>query len=292
MDAKSLTARGGDWASLQAHLGWVYEGPVLSHGRTGSFEPYYMGAWLIISGSAAVRRSGVETTAKAGQWLIPWPGFHQQEFTPDAKILSVRFRAHWPDGKPLFEHGLSTRFRSAEHPEMEVAARRLLKIARRYTPAHPDRLAQAQFPIDDFIAMQTRLLEFVGVFAHVLIQRGLRPNRLGIRDERVLQALAWLDRHALSERFLEEELAARVGLGPSQLVRLFRREVGVTPKRYFESRRRSVSARLLADSATPIKQIASDLGFAHLSDFSLWFKTVHGLSPRSFRLNIAENKTA
>jgi AraC family transcriptional regulator len=92
-----------------------------------------------------------------------------------------------------------------------------------------------------------------------------------------------LDRLPLSAAFSESDLAKLAGLQMGHFVRIFRRQVGVTPKRYFMKRRRAACRRLLAGSEMPIKEIALDLGFRRLSDFSTWFRQAEGISPREFR---------
>ena len=64
---------------------------------------------------------------------------------------------------------------------------------------------------------------------------------------------------------------------------MFRQQVGTTPKRYFDERRRAACRRLMAGSEIPIKEIALELGFRRLSDFSAWFRAGEGMAPRDFR---------
>ncbi len=283
MASPRLTAPNQEWANLRLSLQWIYEGPVASSGRRGSFHPDNMAAWLLRKGSVRVEHEGRRLQARAGDWVVPWSGFRYQEFSPDAELLSVHFEAHWPDGKPLFDRGLSVRFPSASHPELERAARRLLRAAAALGTTEPLRWAGVSLGLGDYLKIHGLTGRFAEALAEVLRGRGLQPTRIGIRDERVRQAMGWLDAQSLEIRFREAELAAKVGLGEKQLVRLFRDAAGVTPRRYFEQRRREVVLRLLLESSMPIKEIAANLGFAHLSDFSAWFKGTHGLSPRDFR---------
>ena len=283
MDPVTLTACNGEWSNLQLSLQWIYEGPVSSSGRRGSFHPDKMAAWLLRKGSVCVEHEGHRLQAGAGDWVIPWSGFRHQEFSPDAELLSVHFEAHWPDGKPLFDRGLSIRFPAALHPELEQGARRLFRAASLFGSTEPLKWLSVSLGLDDYLKIHRLVGQFVRALTTVLRGHGLQPTRLGIRDERVRHAVAWLDTQSLEIRFRESELAARVGLGEKQFVRLFRAATGVTPRRYFEQRRREGVMRLLLGSTLSIKEIASNLGFAHLSDFSAWFKDLYGLPPRDFR---------
>jgi Transcriptional regulator containing an amidase domain and an AraC-type DNA-binding HTH domain len=296
-----LTARYLDWMALKTNLLWIYEGPVPSTGRASvadlkklrAFERAstvialdYCAVWLVLKGSAEIAMDGKTLRAKAGQWLFPWQGIRNQRFSPDAELLSVRFQAHWPDGRPLFEEGLGLVLPREKLPHLEKAARDLLEVLRPHLPTSDARhLGGVEFSLKTFFDVKLVLLGFIRHYYDALIDAGLKPSRLGTRDERVLKALSHLDLLPLNVKVREADLAAEVGLGLSQFVRLFNTEVGMTPKHYIEMRRRDTCRRMLINSRIPLKQLANDLGFAHASDFSSWFKRVHGVSPRDFRRN-------
>lgn len=294
----TLTTRYQDWLALRTNLLWIYEGLVPDAGRGGKASVVtkglqatstvmaldYTAVWLILRGEAEVSCAGRTIKARAGQWILPWPGIREQRFSPDAELLSVRFQAHWPDGRPLFDEGLGLVFPRERFPAMEQAARALLAQVRTQAPADDARrLGAVDFSLADFIGVKIALLTFVMHFFDALVGCGLKPSRLGTRDQRVLQALSHLDMLPLAVKLREADLAREVGLGLSQFVRLFRAEMSVTPKKYLEMRRLDTCRRVLITSAIPLKQIAGELGFSHPPDFSAWFKKNHGLSPKEFR---------
>ncbi|XHR30990.1 MAG: helix-turn-helix transcriptional regulator [Chthoniobacteraceae bacterium] len=297
-----LTARYQDWMSLKTNLVWIYEGAIPANvaepynpksrsrelpyilGGGGFLFPEYCVAWLLLKGSVTVSYEGQILKATAGSWVIPRPGIRQQAFSADAEILSLRFQAQWPDGRALFEEGLSIAFPKARFPRLEENARELLAIAKPYLPS-PDAtlLATMELPVDVFYEIKIGMLRFVQSFTETLMECGLKPTRLGSHDERVLLALQRLDFLPLSHKLRESDLANAVGLGISQFARLFQAEIGMSPKKYIETRRREVCKRMLINSAVPLKQIAMELGFAHPSDFSYWFRKNYKMSPKAFR---------
>lgn len=298
MNPTFLTTRYQDWLALRTNLLWIYEGPVPSSGRgraTGAESTGlqatstvmaldYTAVWLLLKGEAEVSSEGRTVKARAGQWILPWSGIREQRFSADAELLSVRFQAHWPDGLALFDQGLGLVFPRERFPDMERSARALLEVVRRHAPSGDAReLGDVNLGLADFIQVKMALLLFLDRFYDALVGCGLKPSRLGTHDERVLQALSHVDRLPLTVKLREIDLAREVGLGLSQFVRLFRNEVGMTPKRYFESRRRDTCRRMLVTSSAPLKQIAMELGFSHASDFSAWFKKIHGVTPKEFR---------
>lgn len=278
-----LHVRWREWTNLRTNLAWIYEGPVSEQNRRGHYNPDHMAAWLVERGQVTLKQQGKVTTARAGEWLVPWPGYRYQEFSADALILSVRFQAVWPDGKPLFEQGLSVKFAGKNFPELERAARRLLEAAKPVIPSDPVQLATASIPLRGFLEAKVALLAWLAEIYDALCQMGLQASRLGICDDRIVAALQRLDGFGLSQKLVESQLAAEYGLGVSQFVRLFRQELKETPKQYFDQRRRHYARQMLAGSSVPIKEVAINLGFERLSDFSAWFKKQGGLSPRHFR---------
>ena len=65
--------------------------------------------------------------------------------------------------------------------------------------------------------------------------------------------------------------------------REFKRTTGTTPHQYLIRSRLRRAARLLADHARPISDIALDVGFGDLSNFVRTFRRAAGVSPRRFR---------
>ncbi|WP_146844857.1 AraC family transcriptional regulator [Cellulomonas terrae] len=80
-----------------------------------------------------------------------------------------------------------------------------------------------------------------------------------------------------------QELAAMVGLSPSQLNALFRRHLGASPLQY-QTQLRMARARELLDSTTSsIASVARAAGYDDPLYFSRHFTGVHGMSPRAYR---------
>lgn len=275
-----------EWLSLRTNLSWIYEGEVSPEYQRGHFSPDHMGAWLIKRGTAELRQEDRTVRAQAGEWLVPWPGYRYQEFSHDAEILSVRFRAAWPDNKPLFDRGLSVKFSAQAFPRLERLAREVLRSAQTIIPQEPVQLAEEAVPFERYITVNMMFMRWLAEFYTTLCSLSVRPIRVGIHDERIIAALQKLDSVPLSERLSESRMAKEFGLGESQFVRLFRQEMGETPKQYFDQRRRNYCREMLIGSNVPIKELAFTLGFSRLSDFSAWFKNHFGLPPRSFRSQV------
>ncbi|MBC2592923.1 helix-turn-helix transcriptional regulator [Ruficoccus amylovorans] len=272
-----------DWSSLHADLAWVYKGSVPDEFRKRHCPSDFLGAWLVLEGSVRVSQRHREVCAAPGDWLIMAQNEGYQEFSEGAQILSIRYCAEWPDRKPFFELGLPLIMRGADHPELELRAQELRVAVEKVLPPVPTELQGQSVNLSSFIAVRAKFWEWFGELYEALSGRGISPTRVGIQDERVSQMVHYLDHLELSERVRESDLARLAGLSTAYFVRLFRDEVGVTPKRYFDERRRDACRRLLGAADIPIKEISYNLGFTRLSDFSAWFSDEHGVSPRKYR---------
>lgn len=103
------------------------------------------------------------------------------------------------------------------------------------------------------------------------------------RDRRrAVDAALWIEAH--SHQAVDLEASARAaGLGTFHFLRVFSRVLAVTPHQYLLRCRLRRAARLLADGAASISDVAFDVGFGDLSNFVRTFRRAAGVSPRRFR---------
>jgi AraC-like DNA-binding protein len=272
-----------DWSNVRADLAWIYEGTVQPMYRKDVFRPHFLGAWLLLAGRVRLEQGNSVVEVTRGEWVVLRQASGYQRFSDDARILSIRFSAEWPDRRPFYEEGLSATFPAAQNPVLEKAARTLLDIASPYLADDPHALLTHALPFDSYAGLKVGFWSWFAELHNALARHGIMPTRTQLNDERIITVLHELDRLPLSAKFSEQDLAKRAGLQVGHFVRTFRQQVGATPKRYFMKRRRAACRRLLAGSEIPIKEIALDLGFHRLSDFSTWFRQAEGVSPREFR---------
>ena len=92
---------------------------------------------------------------------------------------------------------------------------------------------------------------------------------------------AMLDR--LGEDPSLAEIAAAAGLSPWHFCREFRRSTGLPPHRWMFERRMERAAALLGGTATPVTEVALEVGFGGPSQFAAAFRRHTGLSPTAYR---------
>lgn len=131
-------------------------------------------------------------------------------------------------------------------------------------------------------------LDEVGVLLaarFVELQRGSKRT-LGdphARDRgRAVRAALWMDEH--SHEAIDLNASAReAGLSPYHFLRVFSRVLGVTPHQYLVRSRLRRAARMLAEQARSITDVALEVGFNDLSNFVRTFQRAAGVSPGVFQ---------
>jgi AraC-like DNA-binding protein len=144
-------------------------------------------------------------------------------------------------------------------------------------------LAQAAAEGRSDIGVDEAGLLFVTRFVEIVSERKRALPPAAARDRRrAVEAALRID--ACSHEPIDLESTAKdAGLSPFHFLRLFARVLGVTPHQYVVRSRLRRAARLLAEDARPITDVAFDAGFGDLSNFVRTFHRAAGVSPRGFR---------
>jgi AraC family transcriptional regulator len=143
-------------------------------------------------------------------------------------------------------------------------------------------LAQAAAEGRSDIGLDEAGMLFVARFVELASGRRRRTESRAHDRRRAVEAALWMDARSHEPVDLEST-AKEAGLSPFHFLRLFARVLGVTPHQYLVRSRLRRAARLLADDARSITDVALDVGFGDLSNFVRTFRRAAGVSPRSFR---------
>lgn len=144
-------------------------------------------------------------------------------------------------------------------------------------------LAQSAADGESDVGLDEAALLFAGRFAEIV--GGREPGRAAVqpRDRRrAVEAALRIDACAHESLDLEQS-ANDAGLSAFHFLRVFSSVLGVTPHQYLIRSRLRRAARLLADEARSVSDIAFDVGFGDLSNFVRTFHRAAGVSPRRFR---------
>ncbi len=144
-------------------------------------------------------------------------------------------------------------------------------------------LAQAVVEGKSDVGLNEVGMMFAARFVGTAGGRKRKPMAVKARDRRrAVDAALWIDRHAHQPISLDHA-AGEAGVSPFHFLRLFARVLGVTPHQYLIRTRLRRAARLLADGAESVTDVAFDAGFADLSNFVRTFHRAAGMPPRRFQ---------
>lgn len=150
--------------------------------------------------------------------------------------------------------------------------------------AHTMRLVRGAFEKDfrDRFEVELALFEF-------LLSYERRAHELSDPHGERERLLAWLRARVLANpgRPLPvDAIAAERGMSRSHFSHFFRQRAGLTPARFMTEVRVQEAARSLLDSQAPLKQIATDWGFADVTHFGKVFRRFHHASPAAYRRSL------
>ncbi len=279
-----------DWPDLKCQLRWIYEGRMspatviqngLMHGQSAIF---------IQSGELEVSTERGKITVQPNHWVFLKEGVRHQHFSFDASLLSLRFNWTWPGRQPLFDWEADLIIPSEKAPRLFKEAKKLEQLVQRRFSQSGRELPRSFCNVSTYLLVQRQFMLWLELYAEVLLMEGHVPSRFEIVDLRILKAVRLLDHHPFHQPFSEKELAARVNLSETHFGRLFARQFGITPYRYFERRRIEEAVSRVRMSSALLKEIAFDLGFASLSHFSSWFHRKTSISPSDLRESAGTGK--
>ena len=113
-------------------------------------------------------------------------------------------------------------------------------------------------------------------------QRMAGDRRLGIEEPALARVVATM-RDPLDQPLSLAALAERCGLTRRRLQRLFTRQVGAPPQRYYLQLRLERARQLLRHGALPVHEVALACGFASAAGFTRAYRARHGHPPRAER---------
>ncbi len=136
------------------------------------------------------------------------------------------------------------------------------------------------------LVMNSLLLSFLTLFSRYYtahyIQNTSERNYLIY----AVKTLKFIDKN-YSQDIDMIDIAASIGVSPDYLARQFKKIMGLTPIVFLRSYRLARSMSLIKNNPfMSLKEIATNVGYKHLSHFSREFKSFVGLTPSEYRLSL------
>ncbi|WP_081957321.1 AraC family transcriptional regulator [Paenibacillus sp. FSL R7-0273] len=185
-------------------------------------------------------------------------------YDPALLPVQLRSRAQWFSSRGYRLFRLTLR----EQDEAESLLNRMLEECRMQKPFYETCI----------ITLLTELM--------ILLQRSETTSQAGATKHPLHQLVTEVATYIRShhrESLTLEQTAGHFFISPSYLSRVFHRLTGFHFREYIVHIRVREAERLLAGSADKIQEIASAVGFEHLSHFNKTFKKSTGLTPLQYR---------
>jgi len=103
-------------------------------------------------------------------------------------------------------------------------------------------------------------------------------TRYGIDNPKLVEIIGLME-GAIEDPLDVREISSRSGISTRQIERLFRDQIGATPKTFYLRLRLARARTLLRHTLSPIRLLALECGFASTSHFCHAYKKVFGLAP-------------
>lgn len=121
-----------------------------------------------------------------------------------------------------------------------------------------------------------------------IMQKLISQNVHTEQDQMIRDAKQFILEH-IQETIYVEAIANQVHLNEQYLMRLFKKETGMTILEYITNERVTMAAELLVETNFPIVTVADSVGYGNYSYFTKIFKRYMGDNPKTYR---QKHKTA
>lgn len=272
------------WSSLRTQLFWAYEGGVPDYLRDLEVDHSHGNwLWLIREGWARITSDAGGCSARAGQWMLCPTGKLRQEFSADAKILSVHFLCQWPTGESLLPTERGVVFSARDQPRLNKSAEALQRLARRHFPGVRVMLFEQNTSLDVFLRTQQKLFVFLTELTRALDTQGNPAALTWPTDRRMARGVQLLNQSPLSEPLPIKRLLKTTGLSRVHLDRMLCTQLGFSVRQYWDHLKETRARRSLENTKLTSKEIGYHLGFKQPSHFTTWFKRRLGKTPEAYR---------
>jgi AraC family transcriptional regulator, L-rhamnose operon transcriptional activator RhaR len=269
---------------------WLHEEPMEDH--THNFVEI-----AVVTGGEAVQRSlAGRHQLGPGAVVLLRPGVWHGYETRHRELYNCCFSAEllhrelaWTREDPLLGYLLWTGPLSMERRGMLITT--LDAETLQDCEVHLDALDRLRFrPLglhrSDIISHLTLVLGHLA--RAVAADRDGLVEPTGPTNPAVVQAMRLLDSQ-LTHHWTLTELADRLHLSPSYLLRLFRSSTGMPPMAYLARRRVETAAGLLLHTDQPVTQIGRSVGWPDPNYFARRFRAHFGQSATAYRSRFADS---
>lgn len=127
-------------------------------------------------------------------------------------------------------------------------------------------------------------VHFESILMHLLQHHAL-PHEEVTHPPGIIDEAADFIQFNYSNKILIDEMASGFGMDKYRFIRLFKKQIGLTPGSYLLLQRIN-RAKTLIQADMSITEVALETGFYDQSHFTHYFKKYIGISPKSYKLGV------
>ena len=159
-----------------------------------------------------------------------------------------------------------------------------LRTPRLFSPADMETIITEFRRIESMLREpdEAEIPELMSRCYRLLHMLALEVREKTVPSKRLAQAKSLLE-NRLEEPFSLSELAARLGVSPATVTRLFRSSLGVSPQQYRIARKIEAACEYLQHTELSVKEIAYRLGYCTQFYFTAEFRRATGATPTRYR---------
>ncbi|OMF21156.1 hypothetical protein BK133_28840 [Paenibacillus sp. FSL H8-0548] len=243
---------------------------------------------MVLEGDQTMLADKSTFSQQEGDILFIPPGVLHSSSGSASKIAMTYFCLHFDiDDLTLRRSlmGMQTTLLPSDHPSAAAIRSTLERLLQRLqyaqTGLHMDKLA---FLSDTFLMLSALTNWTLEEGSGEVHGKDASENEISLAAtiERELRSAYASDR-STEDRFSIEKLAGRLGYSPAYCKRVFQRVYGMSPRQYLTGLIVRQAKLLLINPELTIENIAYQLGYRDVSQFSKQFKRWMNLSPAAFR---------
>lgn len=274
------------WSQLRLEWLWVYDGMVPVTGVWSEEIVVPASVFFVIEGEGRIRADGRKVVVAGGNAFLAAAGVRRQWFAPGTRLLSVGFRASWPNGMNLNTKALNRVVAGTDVRELALATQKLFRAVhgRKKMVGFRDAVKAAPASFAEWAQHDAAFRAWFAEYVATLCNAGLVASEVArSTDERVLELMRRLDRWPLDQALEGPRWVEGLPFGVRRAEQLIGKQLGITPHQHLMRRRLELARSLLTNTTTSIKVIAHRIGLRHASHFTKWFRRHAGVSPSAFR---------
>lgn len=247
--------------------------------------------YYVTQGRAHTRINGTEYTLVPGYlYLTPPFTLHEDESQGEFSLYYIHFYENPVNRESVFDRYLFPVAVEANNLHLSLIERLLCVNPNRELRYIDPQIYDNQLNFSRYVAdnsgMSLHSVVETQSILSLLMTRFIeyRKPKMGDTDIRISKSLQYIHENT-NNTISISELAQMSHISRDYYIRLFRKEINLTPTQYIISKKMEKAELLLLSTSLPIKDIALELAFDNISYFNRLFKKATGQTPNEYRYN-------